>query len=138
MLAQGPQPVGGVVAGGAGAHNGGVAAVYPGAAAVGFKALGLWHGHRSLLYQALDVEAAVHVDVVAGGVGEFVAAQGTYHPGYVLGGAPPGNGEGPLLDQAVIFALYGAGHVGGNDAGAYLVHQNALPGQAVGVQGWSA
>ena len=80
------------------------------------------------------MEAAVHIDIVAGGVAQAGAAQQADGPGHILRRAPAGDGEGALFDQGIVLALHRAGHIGGDNAGAHLVDKDALSSQTVGVE----
>ena len=62
-------------------------------------------------------------------------AQRAHGIGHILRSAPAGDGKHSVPDHLIIFVLHGARHIGGDDARAHFVYQNALLCQAVGVQG---
>ena len=81
------------------------------------------------------MKTAVHIDIVARCIQEFIAAQRAHGIGHILRSAPAGDGKHSVPDHLIIFVLHGARHIGGDDARAHFVYQNALLCQAVGVQG---
>ena len=81
------------------------------------------------------MEAAVHIDIVSGGVTDPVTAEYRDRFCHVLRHAPAGDRKYPFFDQAVILFLHHAGHIRQDDARADFIDRDPLRCQTVRIEG---